>query len=115
MPCAEWELVGGLRERGCGGLRGAGAVRQGIGALTDGGKRRRGGLGAAGDRTGRALELANHAAEFELQELKDFLGRIAFGRDSLGQGRRRWNLGFDGRRSRFRHSLSKQTERHRVS
>ena len=99
------ELVGGLRKGRRRALRGAGAAGQGVGALADGGKRRGGRLGAAGDRIGRALELADHRAEFEFQQFEDFLGRIAFGGDGLGRGRGWRNLGFSGRRSRFRHPL----------
>ncbi len=79
------EFVGGLREGGRGGLGGGGAAGQGVGAVADGGQRRRGRLGAAGDRIGRALELADHAAEFEFQQFKDFLGRIAFRRGRVGR------------------------------
>ncbi len=107
------ELVGGLRERGRGVVRGAGAPGQGVGALADGGERRRRGLGAAGDRIGRAFELADHRAQFEFEQFEDFLGGIAVrSRVSIGGDRGLRRLGFDGRRSRFRRTLSKQTERH---
>ena len=109
------ELVGGMRKGRRGALCGAGAARQGIGALADGGKRRGGRLGAAGDRIGRALELADHRAKFEFQQFKDCPGRIALGADGLSRGRGLRNLGFSGRRSRFRHLLFEQTERHDVS
>ena len=109
------EFVGGVRKGRRGALRRAGAAGQGVGALADGGKRRGGRLGAAGDRIGRALELADHRAEFEFQQFEDGLGRIALGADGLGRGRGLRNLGFGGRRSRFRHPLLKQTERHDVS
>jgi len=36
-------------------------------------------LGAAGDRIGGALDLADHGAEFELQQFQDFLGGITLG------------------------------------
>ena len=71
------------------------------------------GLGAAGDRIGRALELADHGAEFEFQQFQDFPGRIALGADGIGRNGQGWRkLGCDGRRSRFRRPLSKQTECH---
>ena len=41
-------------------------------------------LGAAGNRIGRALELADHRAEFEFQQLEDCLGRIALGGGGFG-------------------------------
>jgi len=79
-------------------LRGVGPAGQGVGAVADGGKRRRGRLGAAGHRIGGALELANHGAQLEFQQFQDFLGRIAFdGRGRLGMGRRLCSL--RGRRS----------------
>ena len=39
----------------------------------------------------RALELADHRAELEFQQLQDLLGRIGLGGD-LGRGNRGWNL-----------------------
>ena len=91
---------------------------QGVGAVADGRKRRGRRLGAAGDRIGGALELADHRAELEVQQFKDgpgrIVGRIVSGR-GLGGGRRLRNLGFGRGRSRFRQSLSEQTERHVVS
>ena len=109
------ELVGGLRERGRGVLGGAGAPGQGVGALADGGERRRRRLGAAGDRIGRALELPDHRAEFEFEQFEDFAGGIA-GRVAGGIGRRPAPASrgrrLDGRRSRFRQTSSKQAERH---
>ena len=102
------ELVRGQREGGGGGLRGAGAPGQGVGALADGGKRRRGGLGAAGDRIGRALELADHGAQFEFQQFEDFPGRIALRSDRAhrsqrqGRPRRASTTGAAGSGSRFR-------------
>ena len=109
------ELVGGLRKGRRRGLRGAGAFCQGIGALADGGKGGRGGLGTAGNRSGGTFELADHAAEFELQQFKDFLRRVAVGGDRVGRRHGCRRLGLRGRLSRFRHSLSKQTERHEGS
>src|SRR5207244_11469381 len=70
------ELVGGLREGGGGGLRGAAAAGQRIGALADGGQRGGGGLRAAGNGACGPLELADHRAELELQQLKDGARRI---------------------------------------
>ena len=81
------ELVGGMRKGRRRALRGGGPAGQGIGAPADGGKRRRGRLGAAGDRIGRALELADHRAKFEFQQLKDLPGGIALGGDGFGRGR----------------------------
>ena len=69
------ELVGGMRKGRRRALRGGGPAGQGVGAPADGGKRRRGRLGAAGDRIGRALELADHRAKFEFQQLQDFAWR----------------------------------------
>ena len=116
IPCADWVNLSAACEKvvavPCAALVRLG---QGVGALADGGKRRSGRLGAAGDRIGRALELADHRAEFEFQQFQDCLGRIALGADGLGRGRGLRNLGFSGRRSRFRHPLFEQTERHGVS
>ena len=95
--CRLGELVGGVRKRRRGALCGAGAVGQGIGALADRRKRRSRRLGATGDRIGRALELADHGAEFELQKLEDCLGRIAFGRNGFRRAGDRLDLGLGGR------------------
>src|SRR6202051_1587057 len=92
------ELVGGLRERGCGILGGAGAPGQAVGALADGGKRRRRRLGAAGDRSGRAFELTDHRAELEFEQLEDFASGIA-GRRGRGRERRDPGRRLGGRRS----------------
>ncbi len=83
------ELVGGLGEGGRGRLRGVGAARQGVGAVANGRKCRGGRFGAAGNRIGSPLELANHRAQLEFQQFQDFPGGIAFdGRSGLGTGRR---------------------------
>ena len=80
MPCADWVNLSAACEKvvavPCAALVRLG---QGIGALADGGKRRSRRLGAAGDRIGGALELADHRAEFEFQQFKDCPGRIALG------------------------------------
>ncbi len=107
------EFFRGLRERGRGILRGAGAPGQRVGALADGCERRCGCLGATGDRIGCALELPDHRAEFKFEQFEDFPGGIAVRRRaSLGRDRRRHRLRFHHGRSRFRQTLSKQTERH---
>lgn len=81
------ELFRGLGEGLGGGLRVAGAVGQGVGAMADGGQGGGGGLRAAGHRIGRALELADHCDQFELKQFEDFAGRVVIGRGS-GFGRR---------------------------
>ena len=109
------ELVGGMRKGRRRALRGGGPAGQGVGTPADGGKRRRGRLGAARDRIGRAFELADHRAKFEFQQLQDCPGRIALSADGFGRGRGLRNLGFSGRRGGFRHLLFEQTERHGIS
>ena len=71
------DLFGDLRENGCGGLRGAGASGEGVGALANRGESRSRGLGAAGDRIGRAFQLPDHRAQFEFEQFEDFRGGIA--------------------------------------
>ena len=80
------ELLGGLREHGRGALRRTGAPGQRVGALANGGERRGGGLGAAGDRIGRAFELADHRAEFEFEQFEDFPGGIVLGTAGAATG-----------------------------
>ena len=102
MPCAEWVNLSAASEKVVAvRLRGAGAAGQGIGALADGGKRRRGRLGAAGDRIGRALELADHRAKFEFQQFEDLLGRIALGGAASVAAGAGGTLASDGRRGRL--------------
>ena len=73
MPCAEWVNLSAACEKVVAvRLRGAGAAGQGVGALADGGERRRGRLGAAGDRIGRALELADHRRRVRVPEVRGF-------------------------------------------
>ncbi len=107
------ELVGGVRKGRRRALRVRSPAGQRIGALADGGKRGRGRFGAAGDRIGRALELADHPAKFEFQQFKDRLGGIAL--DGLGRGRSLRSLVFRGRRGGLRHLLLEHTERHGIS
>ena len=62
--------------------------------------------------------LADHAAELELEQFEDLPRGIRVRRSgcgSLGCRRGRRDLWLDGRRSRFRHSFSTQTERHALS
>ena len=115
MPSAEWVNLSAACEKTVAvELRGAGAPGQGLGALANGGKRRRGRLGAAGDRTRRALELADHRAEFELEQFEDFPRRNCRRKRPAHRPQRIGvtGVGRDGRRSRFLRTLSKQTERH---
>jgi len=82
---------------------------RGVSALADGVEGRCGCLGAAGNRIGGALQLADHAAEFEFQKFKDFpWPKSPSGATASVAAAAAGNLGFDGRRSRFRHVLSKQ-------
>src|SRR3954469_14895894 len=104
------EFFGGLRKRGGGGMRGAGGPGKRGGGGSDIGQRGGGRLRAAGHRIGRALELADHGAEFEFQEFEDFLRRIVM--RGLGHGRRR-NGGIHCCRLRF--GSSEQAKRHRFS
>ena len=110
------ELVGGLREVVavvCAAL--VRPVRASVRSRMVG-ERRRGGLGAAGDRIGGALELADHGAQFEFEQFEDFPGGIAVrvaAAAAATAGAAGWRR--DGRRSRFRQTLSKQTERHQAS
>src|SRR5207302_6095733 len=107
------EPLGGLGEGGRGALGSAGAPVERAGALADGGQRRSRCFGTAGDRTCRPLELADHRAQFEVQELEDFPGGIALrASGNFGSRDRLRRLRFDRGRSRLLHSLSKQTERH---
>jgi len=107
------EVIRSLRKGGRGALRGAGVFGQRVGALANGGERRRRRLGAISDRMGRAFELPDHGAQFEFEQFEDFLGGIAV-RDAgnFSRDRRRRRHGFGGRRGRFRQTLSKQSERH---
>ena len=97
------EFVRGLREGRRRGLGFGGAAGQGFGAMADRGQRRRGRLGAAGDRIGCPLELADHAAEFEFQQFEDFPGRIAFRAGSFqpSYGPSSQNVRLGGRQGRF--------------
>jgi len=71
MLARDGELVRGLRKRGrCPG--GVGTPGQRVGALSNGGERRRRRLGVAGDRIGRAFELPDHRAEFEFEQFENF-------------------------------------------
>ncbi len=111
------ELVGGVRKGGvavpCAAL--VRPVRASV-RWRMVGQRGRGRLGAAGDRIGRALELADHGAEFEFQQFEDFLGRIALGAErSPVAAAAGFSCGCSGRARRFRHPLFEQTEGHEVS
>jgi len=102
------EFVRGLRKSGRGALRGVGASGQRVGALSNGGERRRRRLGVAGDRIGRAFELPDHRAEFEFEQFENFLGGIAvrsIGR--IGNDRRPLRHRFDRGHRRFQLTFSK--------
>src|SRR6266436_3518767 len=107
------EVVRGLRKGGRGALRGAGMSGQRVGALSNGGERRRRRLCAIGDRMGRAFELPDHGAELELEQFEDFPGGIAIRNAGyVSRDRRRRRNRYGGRRGRIRQTLSKQSERH---
>lgn len=108
------ELFRGLGEGLGGGLRVAGAVGQGVGAMADGGQGGGGGLRAAGHRIGRALELADHCDQFELKQFEDFAGRVVIGRGS-GFGRRDRRVRGNVRLRLFWQPLPKKSERHKES
>src|SRR5258708_3178398 len=89
-------------------------LRDQVDDITDGGGGRRRRLGASGDGMGGALELPDHRAEFELEQFEDFACGIAVGRGGrIGRHRCRHSLRLNHRRSRFRQTPSKKTERHR--
>ncbi len=109
------ELVRRLREGFGRGLRVAGAVGQGIGAVTDGMERGRGGLRAARHGVRRAFELADHRDQFELEQLQNLAGRI-MARRRDGFRRRIWRrFRGTGRHGLFWLPLPKKTERHEGS
>jgi hypothetical protein len=72
-------MLCGLRKACRRGARAARARVQGIGALADRGQGLRGRLRAAGDGCGRALELAHHAFEFDIEQFEDVLCAIIDG------------------------------------
>ncbi|MGY3424778.1 hypothetical protein ACVWZW_005253 [Bradyrhizobium sp. F1.13.4] len=109
MPSADWVNLSAAWAKveafDCAALVRTG---QGVGAVANGGKRRGGGLGAAGHRIGGALELANHGAQLEFQQFQNFLGRIAFdGRRGLGMGHRLRSLRGSRSCSHVRQTLPK--------
>ena len=107
------ELLRGLRKRGRGALRGAGAPGQGLGALADGGKRRGRGLGATRDRVAPRARAGGSWRPVRVRAVRGFPWRNCCPKRWEHRPRSRaLRPPIGGGRSRFRQTLSKQTERH---
>jgi len=107
------EFVCRLGKGGGGGLGGAAAIGQHIGAGADSGQGGRGRFGAAGHGGCRALELADQGAQLEFQQLQDVACRIGF--HDRGDISGDSFLGGEYRRSLIGLLLAEQSKRHHQS
>jgi hypothetical protein len=100
-----------LRKGGGRALGGAGLPGERVGALADGGKRLGRGVGPSGNRSGGALQPADHAADFKVEQFQDFLGGIGLRGSQIRASRRR-GCRLKRGRNRFQPSFPEQRERH---
>ena len=109
------EFAGGLREGGRGALGFVRAQAQRVGALADGGKRGGRSLCAAGNGTRRALQLADHAAEFDFEQLENLPARFGFRVVRNYGDSNRLRLGLKARRGWLGRGFPEQSNGHSVS